>query len=57
VGSRRDCTWILGVPGFRVETLESADTRGPVDFECIWNAAGGATRAVDVADGRAACDR
>ena len=28
MGSRRDCTWILGVPGFRVETLESADDTG-----------------------------
>jgi len=24
VGSRRDCTWILGLPGFRVVTTESA---------------------------------
>ena len=23
VGSRRDCTWILGLPGFRVVTIES----------------------------------
>jgi transposase len=23
VGSRRDCTWILGLPGFRVVTTES----------------------------------
>ena len=28
MGLRRDCTWILGVPGFRVETLESADDTG-----------------------------
>jgi hypothetical protein len=25
VGSRRDCTWILGLPGFRVETIEGQD--------------------------------
>jgi hypothetical protein len=24
VGSRRDCTWILGLAGFRVVTTESA---------------------------------
>jgi hypothetical protein len=25
VGSRRDCTWILGLPGFRVEMIEGQD--------------------------------
>jgi transposase len=25
VGSRRDCTWILGLPGFRVERIEGED--------------------------------
>jgi hypothetical protein len=30
---------------------------GPVDFGGIWNATGGDTRAVDVADGSAACGR
>jgi hypothetical protein len=25
VGSRRDCAWILGLPGFRVETIEGQD--------------------------------
>jgi hypothetical protein len=25
VGSRRDCTWILGLPGFRVESIEGED--------------------------------
>jgi len=26
VGSRRDCTWILGLPGFRVATVEGEDS-------------------------------
>jgi transposase len=26
VGSRRDCTWILGLPGFRVTTIEGEDS-------------------------------
>ena len=25
MGSRRDCTWILGLPGFRVATIEGED--------------------------------
>ena len=25
MGSRRDCTWILGLPGFRVVTTDEAD--------------------------------
>ena len=25
MGSRRDCTWILGLPGFRVVTMEEAE--------------------------------
>jgi hypothetical protein len=25
VGSRRDCTWILGLSGFRVESIEGED--------------------------------
>jgi transposase len=25
VGSRRDCTWILGLPGFRVERVDGED--------------------------------
>jgi len=25
VGSRRNCTWILGLPGFRVTTIEGED--------------------------------
>ena len=28
VGSRRDCTWVLGLPGFRVENIEGADDSG-----------------------------
>jgi transposase len=28
VGSRRDCTWILGLPGFRVERVERQDVDG-----------------------------
>jgi hypothetical protein len=57
VGSRRDCTWVLGLPGFRVETIEVRTTPGPVDFGCVWNATGGNTRAVDVADGSVTCGR
>jgi transposase len=26
VGSRRDCTWIVGLPGFRVATIEGEDS-------------------------------
>ena len=25
MGSRRDCTWILGLPGFRVDLIEGED--------------------------------
>jgi hypothetical protein len=25
VGSRRDCTWILGLPGFRVEIIDGTN--------------------------------
>jgi transposase len=25
MGSRRNCTWVLGLPGFQVETIEGAD--------------------------------
>ena len=28
MGSRRDCTWVLGLPGFRVENIEDADDSG-----------------------------
>ena len=28
MGSRRDCTWVLGLPGFRVENIEGADDSG-----------------------------
>jgi transposase len=28
VGSRRDCTWVLGLPGFRVKTIEGGDDTG-----------------------------
>ncbi len=46
MGSRCDCTWILGLPGFRVESVEGADTeatsrvririerRGPRRYPC-----------------------
>jgi len=46
VGSRCDCTWILGLPGFRVESVEGEDTeatsrvririerRGPRRYPC-----------------------
>jgi len=27
MGSRRECTWILGLPGFRVERVEGEDGR------------------------------
>jgi hypothetical protein len=26
VGSRRDCTWVLGLPGFRVVTMDEAES-------------------------------
>ena len=58
MGSRRDCTWILGLPGFRVVTIEGEDGRGDQSTASrIWSAAGGAIPAVGVADGPAACDR
>ena len=28
MGSRRDCTWVLALPGFRVENIEGADDSG-----------------------------
>lgn len=28
MGSRRDCTWVLGLPGFRMENIEGADDSG-----------------------------
>jgi transposase len=33
VGSRRDCTWILGLSGFRVETIEEANGRLMIRIE------------------------
>ena len=57
MGSRRDCTWILGLVGFRVVTMESdasADSRLTIRIERRGCAA---TRAAAVAAGRAACDR
>ena len=49
MGSRRDCTWILGLAGFRVVTIESdgeaADSRVTIRME---RRGAGATRAVAV---------
>jgi hypothetical protein len=33
VGSRRDCTWILGLPGFRVVAMEEAEGERSVQLE------------------------
>src|SRR2546423_1839045 len=55
VGSRRDCTWILGLSGFRVVRMdESVSGRLVIGLS---GAAAVATRAAAAAVAQAGCDR
>jgi hypothetical protein len=49
VGSQRDCTWILGLPGFRVERIEGHNDAGSGRLQVRVADAGGAIPALAAA--------
>ena len=51
MGSQRDCTWILGLPGFRVTTIKGEDSEAQSRLRVTWSDAVDDIRAVGVVDG------